>query len=221
MQRWLRDHGLTLTMLAFFAVFLVAQSVTGMRADNEDRREHGEATVGYGEYLRSGHFIEATFENWESEYLQMGVYVLFTVFLYQRGSAESKDPDKDEPVDADPRQHLRDPEAPWPVRRGGFGLRLYEHSLSLALFLLFLGAFVMHAWGGARGYSEEQVAHGGEAVSTWTFLGTSRFWFESFQNWQSEFLAVASLAWLSIFLRQRGSPESKPVAAPHSETGSG
>jgi hypothetical protein len=208
-------------MLGFFAVFLVAQSVTGMRTDNEDRREHGEATIGYGEYLRSGHFVEATFENWESEYLQMGVYVLFTAFLYQRGSAESKDPDKDEAVDADPRQHLRDPEAPWPVRRGGVVLRLYEHSLSLALFLLFFGAFVLHAWGGGREYSEEQVAHGGKAVSTLEFMETSAFWFQSFQNWQSEFLAVASLAWLSIFLRQRGSPESKPVAAPHRETGSG
>ena len=163
--------------------------------------------------------MEATFENWESEYLQIGVYVLFTAFLYQRGSAESKDPDKREAVDEDPRQHLRDPEAPWPVRRGGVALKLYEHSLSLALFLLFLASFALHAWGGAREYSEERVAHGGEAVSTLGFVRMSRFWFESFQNWQSEFLAVASLAWLSIFLRQRGSPESKPVAALHGETG--
>jgi hypothetical protein len=219
MRGWLRDHGLTLTMLGFFAVFLVAQSVTGMRTDNQDRREHGEATVGYGEYLRSGHFVEATFENWESEYLQMAVYVLFTVFLYQRGSAESKDPDKREAVDEDPRQHLRDPDAPWPVRQGGVALRLYEHSLGLALFLLFIASFALHAWGGAREYSEDQLAHGGQAVSTVDFVGTSTFWFESFQNWQSEFLAVASLAWLSVFLRQRGSPESKPVAAAHSETG--
>ena len=220
MRNWLRDHGLTLTMLGFFAAFLVAQSVTGMRSDNADRREHGEATVGYGEYLRTGHFVEATFENWESEYLQMGAYVALTAFLYQRGSSESKDPDKEESVDEDPRQRLGDPDAPWSVRRGGIALKVYEHSLTLSLFLLFLVCFALHAWGGAHEYSEEQLAHGGEAVSTWNFLRTSEFWFQSFQNWQSEFLAVASLAWLSVFLRQRGSPESKPVAAPHSETGS-
>ena len=220
MRTWLQDHGLTLTMLGFFAAFLVAQSVTGMRSDNADRREHGEATVGYGEYLRTGHFVEATFENWESEYLQMGAYVALTAFLYQRGSSESKDPDKEESVDEDPRQRLGNPDAPWSVRRGGIALKVYEHSLTLSLFLLFLVCFALHAWGGAHEYSEEQLAHGGEAVSTWNFLRTSEFWFQSFQNWQSEFLAVASLAWLSVFLRQRGSPESKPVAAPHSETGS-
>jgi hypothetical protein len=219
MREWLRDHGLTLTMLGFFAVFLVAQSVTGMRSYNQDQRQHNEATVDYLAYLKSGHFVEATFENWESEYLQMGVYVLFTAFLFQRGSAESKDPDEDEPVDEDPRQRAGESSAPWVVRRGGAALAVYQHSLTIALFLFFLMSFVIHAWGGARNYSQEQVAHGGQAVSTARFLTTSTFWFQSFQNWQSEFLAVASLAWLSIFLRQRGSPESKPVAAPHRQTG--
>ncbi|MEA2531827.1 MAG: hypothetical protein QOG89_3471 [Thermomicrobiales bacterium] len=220
MRHWLRDHGLTLTMLGLFIVLLVGQSVTGMRSYNQDQLEHGESTVHYGAYLRTGHFVEATFENWESEYLQMGFYVLLTAFLYQRGSAESKDPDKPEPVDEDPRQHAGDPNAPWPVRHGGLVLKIYQHSLGLTLILLFLISLVFHALGGAREYSQEQMAHGGEAVSTLTFMGTAQFWFQSFQNWQSEFLAVASLAWLSIFLRQRGSPESKPVAAPHSETGS-
>jgi hypothetical protein len=206
-------------MLGFFAVFLVAQIVTGMRSDNQDRREHGEATVGYGEYLRSGHFVEATFENWESEYLQMAAYVLFTALLFQRGSAESNDPDKQKSTGEDPRLHRGDPDAPWPVRRGGIVLKIYEHSLSLSLFLLFLLSFALHAWGGAREYSQEQLAHGGAAVSTGEFLRTSGFWFQSFQNWQSEFLAVASLAGLSVFLRERGSPESKPVVASHDKTG--
>jgi hypothetical protein len=206
-------------MVGFFAIFLVAQSVSGMRSYNQDQHEHNEPTVGYGAYLRTGHFVEATFENWESEYLQMSVYVLFTAFLFQRGSAESKDPDEEEPVDEDPRQRPGEPDAPWAVRRGGPALAVYQHSLTLALLLLFLASFVLHAWGGARNYSEEQVAHGGDAVSTLKFMRTSTFWFQSFQNWQSEFLAVASLAWLSIFLRQRGSPESKPVASPHRQTG--
>jgi hypothetical protein len=216
----LRDNGLSLVMFGLFALFLFAQSVTGFSVYNDDQREHGEETISYPEYLRTGHFIEATFENWESEYLQMAAYVLFTVFLVQRGSSESKDPDKDEAVDEDPQQARDRPDAPWAVRHGGPVLKLYEHSLALALFLLFLISFALHAIGGAQEYSQEQLAHGGHAVSTWEFLHTSEFWFQSFQNWQSEFLAVFSLVALSIFLRQRGSPESKPVAAAHSETGS-
>jgi hypothetical protein len=219
-KRFVRDNSLSLVMFGLFALFLVAQSITGFAVYNDDQREHGETTIGYPEYLRTGHFIEATFENWESEYLQMAAYVLFTVFLVQRGSSESKDPDKDESVDEDPQQARDRPDAPWAVRHGGPVLKLYEHSLALALFLLFLISFALHAIGGAQEYSQEQLAHGGEAVSTWEFLHTSEFWFQSFQNWQSEFLAVFSLVALSIFLRQRGSPESKPVAAAHSETGS-
>jgi len=219
-KHFLRDNGLSLVMFGLFALFLFAQSVTGFSVYNDDQREHGEETISYPEYFRTGHFIEATFENWESEYLQMGVYVLFTVFLFQRGSSESKDPDKEESVDEDPRPAQDRSEAPWPVRYGGPVLKLYEHSLATALFLLFLVSFVLHAIGGASEYSQEQLAHGGQAVSTWEFLHTSEFWFQSFQNWQSEFLAVFSLVVLSIFLRQRGSPESKRVAAAHSETGS-
>ncbi len=219
MKRFLRDNGLGLVMFGFFALFLFAQSVTGLAVYNDDQREHGEATIGYAEYLRTGHFVEATFENWESEYLQMGAYVLFTVFLFQRGSSESKDPDKEESVDEDPRQAQDREGIPWPVRAGGLALKCYEYSLSIALLLLFLFSFILHAIGGAREYSQEQLAHGGHAVSTLEFLRTSEFWFQSFQNWQSEFLAVFSIVVLSIFLRQRGSPESKPVAAPHSETG--
>jgi hypothetical protein len=219
LKRFVHDNGLSLVMLALFGLFLVAQSFTGWQVYNDDQREHGDEAVDYAAYLRTGHFVEATFENWESEYLQMGAYVLFTVFLFQRGSSESKDPDKEESVDEDPRQAQDQPNAPWPVRLGGPVLRLYEHSLALALLLLFLISFVLHAAGGSQEYSQQQLAHGGQAVSTLEFLGTSEFWFQSFQNWQSEFLAVFSLVVLSIVLRQRGSPESKPVAAPHAATG--
>ncbi len=194
-------------------------SLAGQREYNEDQREHGEQTVSYVGYVTSGNFVEAVFENWESEFLQMSAYVLLTVFLYQKGSAESKDPDRPEPVDADPREHRDDPKAPWPVRKGGWVLRLYEHSLTIALFLLFVLSFLLHAAGGAREYTAEQLEHGEQAVSMLEYLGTSRFWFESFQNWQSEFLSVGAIVVLSIFLRQKGSPESKPVAASHAETG--
>jgi hypothetical protein len=150
----------------------------------------------------------------------MGLYVLLTVFLYQKGSSESKKLDEEEPVDRDPRKSRHKKDAPWPVRKGGFILKLYENSLFLAFMLLFLLAFWFHAVGGAKVYSEEQLQHGGQAVTTMQYIGTSRFWFESLQNWQSEFLAIFAMVTLSIFLRQKGSPESKPVDAPHSQTGS-
>jgi hypothetical protein len=219
MRKLVRENGLSIAMLCAFLIFFTAQSLTGYRAYNLDQEEHGESTAGFGEYLTSGHFIEATFENWESEFFQMSAYVFLTVFLYQRGSVESKNPDEKEPTDEDPRLHAKDPDAPWPVRRGGFVLLLYKYSLTLAFVLLFLISFALHAWGGAQEYSEEQIAHGGESVTTLHFVRTSAFWFQSFQNWQSEFLAVGSIVILSIFLRQQGSPESKPVAAPHSATG--
>ena len=220
MRRILRDQSLTLVMLGIFALLLVAQSVTGERQYNQDQTAHGEATVGYVDYLQTGHFIEATFENWESEFLQMGMYVLLTAYLFQRGSAESRDPeDPHEAVDQDPRLARNQPDAPWPVRRGGVVLTLYDNSLAGALLLIFLISFVLHAHGGAMEYSQEQIAHGGEAVSTLGFMATSAFWFQSFQNWQSEFLAVGALSVLSIFLRQKGSPESKPVADPNRSTG--
>ena len=218
MGRVLKENGLSITLFTLFLVFLVGQSVTGHREYNSERREHGRPAVGYAGYLASSHFAEATFENWESEFLQMGVYVLFTVFLFQKGSSESKRIGVREAVDAEPESPPRE-DAPWPVRKGGWALKLYKHSLSLAFVLLFLASFALHAAGGAREYNEEQAHHGGEVVSTLGYVTTARFWFESFQNWQSEFLAIGSMVVLSVFLRQQGSPESKPVDASHGETG--
>jgi Domain of unknown function (DUF6766) len=221
MRRVVKENGLSLTLFfLFFVTFLLGQSVAGQREYNSEQREHGEQAVSYLGYLRTAHFGEATFENWESEFLQMGAYVLLTALLVQKGSSESKDPDAEEPVDEDPREHVR-PDSPWPVRAGGVPLKVYEHSLTIAMFGLFLASFLLHAATGARAYSSEQVQHGGSAVGMWGYLTTSRFWFESLQNWQSEFLAVAAIVVLTIFLRERGSPESKPVAAPHTMTGNG
>jgi hypothetical protein len=220
MRRVLRDNALSLTMFGMFLVFLVAQSFAGFRSNNNDNQEHGQPRESYTEYLASGAFVEATFENWESEFLQMGVYVLFTAWLIQKGSPESKNPEGEE-SDADPRAERDNPDAPGPVRRGGLALTLYEHSLSIALLALFLLSFVLHALGGHAEYNQQQLEHGQAAVSLWGFVTSSEFWFQSMQNWQSEFLAVGALAVLGIFLRQRGSPESKPVAAPHAQTGTG
>jgi len=150
----------------------------------------------------------------------MGVYVLVTVFLIERGSSESKDPDAAEAVDENPRLAKDKENAPWPVQRGGWVLVLYEYSLTIVLLLFFAVSFVFHALGGASEYNQQQISQGLPPVTTWQFLTTADFWFQSFQNWQSEFLSIASIAVLSIYLRQRGSPESKPVAAPHEQTGS-
>jgi hypothetical protein len=218
MRRLLRDNGLSIVMFGLFFVFVIAQSVMGLLDYNSTQEEHGQPPVSYVQYLGSGDFVEAIFENWESEFLQMGLYVLLTAFLFQRGSAESKDPEAQHPDDADYGEDM-DVDVPWPVRKGGWTLRLYENSLSIALLALFAFSFIMHAVGGASAYNQEQLEHGAPPVSVVGYLATTRFWFESFQNWQSEFLAVASLAGLSIVLRQRGSPESKPVAAPHGQTG--
>jgi hypothetical protein len=206
-------------MFSLFLMTVVGQSLAGFHEYNDDEKDHGQPTIRFGEYLTSSHFVEAIFENWESEFLQMSSYVFLTAFLYQKGSPESKDPDDEDSAEGEAPKSDMQEDAPWPVRRGGFVLTVYKRSLTLALFLLFLVSFALHAAGGARLYSHEQALHGGKAVSTLQYLGTSRFWFESFQNWQSEFLSVGVLVVLSIFLRQKDSPESKPTESPHSKTG--
>ena len=222
MRQILRQNGLSIVLLVLMVFFLAGQIVAGMLDYNEDQRVHGEAEVDVISYLATPHFVEATMENWESEFLQMAAFVFLTACLYQKGSAESKKLDEEEPVDRDPRKSRNKKDAPWPVRKGGLTLTIYEYSLSLAFLLLFLFSFILHAASGAREYSEHLREHGSPVqVSTMEYMTTSRFWFESFQNWQSEFLAVAAMVVLSIFLRQRGSPESKPVDSPHSETGKG
>ncbi len=214
-----RNHSLSFVLVALFLVFWAAQFIVGRVEYNEEREERGLSPFNVSEYFCSSHFWEATGENWESEFLQMSAYVFLTIFLFQKGSSESKDPDKKSPQDKDPRSERNKPDAPWPVRRGGLVLRLYEHSLLIAFVLLFLASVALHAAGGVRLYNEEQMAAGKEMISYAEYLQTSRFWFESFQNWQSEFLAIGSMVILSIFLRQRGSPESKPVAAGMWQTG--
>jgi len=219
MKRILRDNGLSIVLVLMFVLTLfVGQSWSGMRAYNADQVEHGESAVSYPTYLTTSHFGEATFENWESEFLQMGAFVVLTIWLRQRGSSESKPVGGKSDVDEDPTKHRKDADAPWPVRRGGFALGVYRHSLSIAFFGLFLLSFLLHALTGAHAFNAEQAAHGEPTISMWQFMERAQFWFESFQNWQSEFLAVAAIVILTIFLRQQGSPESKPVHAPYAET---
>jgi len=216
---WIRDRALTLSLMAMFALFLAGQLVVGHAEYNAEQQDHGEPVVTLGSYLATGHPWAAVFENWESEFLQMAVFVLLTTFLVQKGSPESRRPGATELVDADPRDFKNYPEAPWPVRRGGLILRLYEHSLGLAFVLLFVISWAGHAIGGYAAYAADEAMHQQPPPEFIDYLTSSRFWFESFQNWQSEFLAIASMVWLAVYLRQRWSPESKPVHAPHDETG--
>lgn len=220
MRQFFHNNGLSIVLFGMFFFSFIGQYLTGIKEYNDDQREHHQPTVSYVEYLGEGHFIEATFENWESEFLQMGMYVVLTIFLYQKGSSESKNPDTTTRVDVIPEKDLLSKDAPAPVRRGGLALKIYQNSLSILLFSLFFLSFALHAFGGSRVYNQENAEHGDpERVTAIEYVGTSRFWFESFQNWQSEFLSIGAMVVLSIFLRQKGSPESKPVDSPHSETG--
>ncbi len=196
-------------------VSLSGQFFTGWKTENKELAENGKALLSIGEYVHSGHFIQATFENWESEFLQMMVYVLLTISLRQKGSSESKSLEGKEDVDKEPEPHSK---APWPVKKGGIWLKIYKHSLSLAFAFLFLVSFILHFYGSHKDYNEEQIAKNKPTITALEYVSESRFWFESFQNWQSEFLAVASLVILSIWLREKGSPESKPVDMAHDET---
>jgi uncharacterized protein DUF6766 len=218
MKKMLRNNGLSITLFGIFLLAQIGLSFVGQAQYNNERKSHQQSSIGYWEYIESDTFLETTMENWESEFLQMFAYVVLTAFLYQKGSSESKEPGVEEDVDADPRKAKINPDTPWPVKRGGWVLKLYENSLSVAFLILFIISFMLHAVGGAGAYNEEQLRHGETTVSTIEYIGTSQFWFESLQNWQSEFFSIGMMVVLTIVLRQKGSPESKPVAMPHSDS---
>lgn len=207
-----KRNGLIITFMILTLLTLLGQIYTGWNEQMQERMEKNLPVYPLSLYLYSGHFIQATFENWESEFLQMGLYVYLTIFLYQQGSAESKSLDQPEAVDKDPAPHAN---APWPVKRGGLYLRVYQNSLSLIFVILFVFSFLLHAYGTMKDINSE----GDVQLTYLQVFAENRFWFESFQNWHSEFLSVAAIVFFSIYLRQKGSPESKPVDAPNDETG--
>ena len=219
MKTWLRDNGLTLALMTLFVFSIGGQMISGFHFENAERQEHQQAAISFVEFLKGGLFLSTLFENWESEFLQMWAYVMLTAYLFQWGSPESKDPEETAPQDRDPKLDEKKPQAPAAVRAGGLVRVVYSHSLGLALLLLFLLSFVLHWVNSHRAAVDEAQQHQEAAPGLTAYLGDAQFWFESFQNWQSEFLSTAVLIVLAIFLRERGSPESKPVGAPHSETG--
>ncbi len=213
-----RNNGLTLVLLLLFGASIIGQWIAGWHVQVEDAHRHGEQALSLSAYSLSPEFLSSVFENWESEFLQMSAYVVLTAFLIQRGSAESKDPDGP-PRDADLDLQASKPGAPKILRLGPIWRDFYAQSLGLALAALFVISFVIHWSQSARVAAQAAVAHGEKPLTTIAYLGDPQLWFESFQNWQSEFLSTAVLVLLSIFLRQRESPESKAVAAPHNQTG--
>jgi len=211
MRIFFRDNGLTIALAALFLVSILGMIWSGHSVHNKELAEQGSVGIGLLAYLASGDFLSALFENWESEFLQMAAYVMLTAILFQRGSAESRDPnDPDRQNDELPgTTRRRSPVLSW----------LYSHSLGIALALLFVVSFSLHWWESLIAANEEALRHGGAVQSPRDYLFDAQLWFESFQNWQSEFLSTAVLVVLSIILRHKGSPESKPVGAANAETG--
>ena len=209
-------NSLSLVFLSIFLMTLGAQAYAGWKEHNQDLQDNKAKELNFSTYLQSGHFISATFENFESEFLQMALYVLLTVKLRQLGSAESKSLDEEEEVDREP---VPSEDAPWPVKKGGWILKIYSNSLGIAFFILFFVSWGMHLYGSLQKHNVEQVLMNQPKDDVMSFLTQPTFWFETFQNWQSEFLSVLAIVFLTIYLRQKGSPESKPVDAPHMETG--
>ena len=214
---FLYKNGLSIVFSLLTVFALGGQALTGWVEHNKELIEKHAERLGFGEYLSSGHFLQATFENWESEFLQMALYVILTIKLRQIGSSESKKLDEKEEVDREPKASK---DAPWAVKKGGFILEIYKNSLSLAFILLFLASFSLHFYGSLADYNVNQALEGKPLETVGQYLFNSKLWFESLQNWQSEFLSVLSIVFLSIYLRQYASPESKPVDAPDMETGS-
>ena len=217
-MKWLKNNSLSLVFFILFIITIVGQAITGLKEHNHEMQDEGGQQLSMDQYIMSGHFLQSTFENWESEFFQMALFIILTMFLYQKGSSESKDPDKEkEEVDREPNPKRKN--APWPVKKGGLYLAIYKHSLCYAMTILFIVSFLLHWYGSLKDFNEEQILKGMPTETAMQYLGNSRLWFESFQNWQSEFLSIFAIVVLSIFLREKGSPQSKPVDAPHSETG--
>ena len=220
-MRFLRENGLGIFFGIIFLASLAGQALVGHSDFNHGQIAHHGDPVGLGRYILSSDFGVDVLENWQSEYLQFTLYILGTVWLLQRGSPESKELDQagresDEDQLVGP--HATGDSPRWAVA-GGLRRRVYENSLVGAMGAIWLASWLAQAITGRVGYNADQIEHKGSEVSWLGYIGTADFWQDTLQNWQSEFLAIGSMAVLSIYLRERGSPESKPVGAPHTATG--
>jgi hypothetical protein len=215
MKRFIRENSLSLFFLTIFLLALTGQAISGHNLYNEEALQHKEATISFWRYLTSSDFGQAVMENWQSEYLQFALFGLATVWLLQKGSSESKELDK-AGTESDEEQKVgkyAEESSPYWAKVGGLRTAIYSNSLIIVMALVFFGSWFAQSVTGMNVYNSEQQEHGDPRVSWWGYVGSSDFWQATFQNWQSEFLAVGSFAILVIYLRQRGSPESKPVGA--------
>jgi membrane protein implicated in regulation of membrane protease activity len=220
-KKFLKDNGLTLAFTLLLLLSLVGQAISGVAEYNSQAVADGVDQISLLTYLGTSDFGVDVAENWQSEYLQFFLYVFLTVWLVQRGSTESKTPDEvglESDEDQLVGEYARDDSPKW-ARARGWRLAVYSRSLGLVMGLMFLGSWLAQSIAGQSAYNEEQLRQLEAPVSWVGYVASADFWNRTLQNWQSEFLAVASMSVLSIYLRQRGSPESKPVGAPHSATG--
>jgi hypothetical protein len=221
MRRFIRDHSLSLFFLIIFLAALVGQAIAGHNLHNEEAAAHGEESISLFRYATSSEFGNSVMENWQSEYLQFTLFLLITVWLLQRGSPESKELDRagrESEREQEIGRHADEDSPKW-ARVGGWRTALYSNSLLIVMVMIFLGSWFAQSVTGWTDFNAEQVDHGEPKVSWLSYLGSSTFWEGTLENWQSEFLAIGSFVVLAIYLRQRGSPESKPVGAPHDATG--
>jgi hypothetical protein len=218
MGKFFKNNGLTVVLMLLFLGSIIGHWLTGVRFENEELMRHGEEPIGAIAFLSDPQFLSTVFENWESEFLQMSAFVVLTTFLFQKGSAESEDPDAP-PRDGRLSAISSKQGAPAALRKGPAVRWTYAHSLGITLLIMFVVSFVLHWLFSTRLAAEEAAQHGEVAQTYGQYLTSPQLWFESFQNWQSEFLSTAVVVVLSIWLRQKDSPESKRVTASHSETG--
>lgn len=217
MKKFLSDNSLSVALFFLFALTFIGLTITGFYYQNQELKDHHQNPQSLIQFITSGSYVEAVFENWESEFLQMGALVVLTIWFVQKGAVESKNPHGK--IFNTMSRHSIISGASWGGKGRAASEAIYANSLSLALFGLFFLSFGLHAFGGTAAANEEARWHGGEQQTVFEYVASSQFWFESFQNWQSEFLSVGVLLVLSVFLRQRHSAESKPVGALNSKTG--
>ena len=221
MRRFVKHNSLSLVFLLVFLAALTGQAIAGHGDFNDEQVQHGNPELSLSRYVVSSQFGNAVMENWQSEYLQFTLFVLATVWLLQRGSPESKELDRagresDQQQKVGP--HAQRSSPAW-AKLDDFRRTLYENSLLLVMGTIWLGSWFAQSVTGLVTYNSERLDHQLDAVGWWHYVGTASFWETTLQNWQSEFLAVGSMAIFAVYLRQRGSPESKPVGAPHTATG--
>ncbi len=222
MRRFVRDNGLSLFFLALFLLALAGQSIAGYNVYNQEQLEHDGQTISYLRFLVSSAFGANVLENWQSEWLQFWLFALATVWLVQKGSNESKAPES-LGLETDEKQRVKGhapKDAPRWAKLGDWRLTLYSYSFTIVMGVIFLATWLGQSFASLSIYNDEQAQHGKPESSWATYVTSSDFWERSLQNWQSEFLAIGTMVVFTIYLRQRGSPESKPVGAPHTETAS-